>query len=166
MSKRFNIKNFWKPVSFNQFGDTALNLRSSLERINPNISSRLLLTIDKCDYDGWGSLTIITPETDLARKRRRECALEDLNEDLWNMSHKVGLYIKNPAIETPYMVSLSVEERDPKSMHFYAQCLDDNSQAVFDSFRKTKTFQRLGDDYLKPSGFAASHALASCMRRR
>lgn len=162
---RFSIDNFFKPVSFEQYKETAEKLEHSLLVINPKLTSTLLLTTDQLDYDTYGSLSIPIPEKQKALNRRKEYGLNKLTEKLWNESFKTGLYINENNYKNLFMVALSVEQREPKSLKFYGQCLDSESQGVFDSFRKTKPFQKLGDGYSKPSDFA-THYLLSRFRER
>ena len=159
---RFSIGNLISPISFEQYKENAQRLEDSIRRVNPNITSKLLLTTNEVDYHGYGSLTKEIPEAEEAIERREEYSLSDLNEDLWQKSFETGLYIHDDTIRESYMITLVVGEREPKSMKFYGQCLDEESQEVFNSFRKARGFQRIGDGYnSKSSPFAISHALNS-----
>ncbi len=159
--ERFSIDNFLKYVSFEQYREIAQRLEASIRIVNPNITSKLLLTTNRNDYNGAGSLTVFEPEVEEALSRREEHSLSDLNEKLWQKSFETGLYIHDNTIKEPYMITLVVGEREPKSMKFYNQCLDEKSQGVFNSFRKARWFQRISDGYSKTSPFAVSHALNS-----
>lgn len=161
--KRFSIDNRFGNVSLDQFKNTAEKLESSLKNIRPNIASELLLTTDGCDYNGYGSLTIDTPEVEGALDRRERYLLNDLDEGLWKKSFETGLYINS--IKEPYMVCLTVGAREPKKLFFYAQCLDEKSQEVFDSFKKAGLLQKIGDGFPKSSEFAVVYALASLRSR-
>ena len=158
---RFSIGNRFRNVSLNQFRSTAERLESALKNVRPEITSQLLLTTNRCDYDGYGSLTIDTPEVEEALDRRKRCQLNDLNERLWKQSFETGLYIKDDSIKEPYMVCLTTGVREPKKMFFYGQCLDKKSQEVFDNFKQTGLLQKIGDGFPKSSDFAISYALAS-----
>lgn len=157
---RFSVENRFRRVSIDQFKDTGEKLKSALERIRPELTSELLLTTDGIDYRGHGSLTILTPEVEEARNRREQYQLSDLNEELWQKSFKTGLYFKDNSIKEPYMVCLTTEDREPKKMFFYSQCLDEESQEVFDSFKRAGLLQKIGDGFPKTSNFAIAHALA------
>jgi hypothetical protein len=163
---RFSIDNRRKPVSFEQYMDVAERLDSSLKKIRPNLSSEVLLTTNGFDYHGWGSLTIINPMVEEAWNRRERYSLQDLTQELWNKSFETNLCIKDKTLENLYMVSLTNERREPKSMNFYGQDLDDKSQEVFDSFAVPKKFQKIGNGFSKSSPFAVSHAIASLGGKR
>jgi len=159
--ERFSINNFRRPVSLKQYKETAQRLEDSIREVNGNVTSKLLLTTNGADYCGPGSLTVVTPESKAARERREEFSLSDLNEDLWQRSFEAGLYLHDNTVEAPYMITLSVGRREPRSMIFYGQCLDEKSQEVFNSFRKAKWPKKVGDGYGKPSPFAIAHARSS-----
>ena len=113
------------------------------------------------DYQGPGSLTVVTPESIAAKERREEFSLSDLNEDLWKRSFETGLYLHDDISGGSYMIVLSVERREPRSMRFYCQDLDEKSQRVFNSFRVAGDSQELGDGHSMPTPFALSHAIGS-----
>jgi len=156
--ERFSVDNRLGDVSFEQYRKIAEELEGSIRGINENITSKLLLTTNRGDYYEHGSLSVVTPESEAARGRREEFNLRDLDEDLWQRSFETKLYIRDNTIETPYMISLSVEEREPKSMKFCGRGLDEESQRVFDSFRKAGWFQSIGDGSSEPSPYAAFRA--------
>jgi len=158
---RFSINNIFRDVSLDQFKNTAERLELSLRKDRPEITSELLLNTNRYDYDTYGSLTIIIPELEEALKRREKYQLSDLNEELWKKSFEIGLYIKDNSIKEPYMVCLTGGIRESKKMFFYSQCLDEKSQEVFDSFKKTGLLQKIGDGFGKSSDFAVSYASAS-----
>lgn len=148
--ERFSINNLVKPISFEQYLSTGKQLEEKLKEVNSNITSKLLLTTNKEDYN-WMKLTVDIPDVNEALQRREEYALEDLNNHLWNQAYQKELYIHDYTKDIPFMVSLTTEDRQPKSLIFYAQALDDASYEVFKSFKKTKGLQRLGDGYGTPS---------------
>ncbi len=159
---RFSIDNRFSNVSLGQFRKTAHNLDSSLKIIRPKIESGLLLTTNWEDYNGFGSLTVLTPEVEEALARREKFQLVDLNGSLWTGSFKIEMFIRDNSSSEPYMICLSNEVREPKRLFFYGQCLDEQSEKVFESFRRGSLLQRVGDGYHhETSGFALSHALAS-----
>ncbi len=159
MSERFSIRNFWLPVSFQQYIETAKKLEKSIKDVNPNTTSHVLLTTDSYDYNGWGSLTQVTPEVEKALDRRRKIRLEELDENLWEQSLETGLYIHDNTTQSRYMITLTTESRAQKELIFYCQSIDKKSQVVFDSFKKTKGLQRLCNGHTKPSEFAELFAL-------
>lgn len=162
---RFSIDNRFRQVSLDQFKDTAEILESSLRNVRPEILSELLLTTNGCDYNGYGSLTIDTPETQEALDKRERYSLDDLDGDLWKKSFETGLYIKDKSVTEPYMVCLTAESREPKKLFFYAQCMDEKSQEVFDSFKQSGLLQKIGDGFPKRSDFGVGYALASLCSR-
>ena len=155
---RFSINNGFKKVSYAQFMETAERLESALKEVRPQITSKLLLTTDLVDYNGHGSLTIETPESKEASDRRESYQLNELNEELWDISCETGLYIKDNSSDDPYMVCLTVEDREPKKRFFYGQSLDEKSQKVLDSFKQADLFQTIGDGYPKSSDFAVTYS--------
>jgi len=156
---RFSINNMFGNVSLDQFKNTAERLESSLRNIRPGITSELLLTTNGNDYHRYGSLTVSIPEVTKARKRREGYQLSDLNKELWNNSFETELYIEDNSIKEPYMLCLSVGVREPKRLFFYAQCLDEKSQEVFDNFKQAGLLQKIGDGVSKNSEFASIYAL-------
>ncbi len=159
--KRFSIDNRFGNVSLDQFKNTAERLESSLRNVRPEITSELLLTTNGGDYNGYGSLTIHTPDVKEALDRRERYLLNDLDKGLWEKSFETGLYIKDNSVKKPYMVCLNARAREPKKLFFYAQCLDEKSQEVFDSFKKVGLLQKIGDGFPKSSEFAVDYALAT-----
>ncbi|MEK6952740.1 MAG: hypothetical protein AABX29_07030 [Nanoarchaeota archaeon] len=160
METRFSIDNRFRNISFDQFRNTAGRLEESLRNIHPAIISELLLTTNRQDYYGFGSLTIIIPEKEQALSRRERYPLSDLDEKLWQKSFKTDLWIKDNTLNDLYAVVLSVEEREPKSLKFYGQYIDKKSQEILEQFKKeTKFFQKIGDGFHKPSDFAIGYAL-------
>lgn len=136
--ERYGIQNRFNKVSLEQFQETALKFQEALNKVRPNIRSKLLLTTNSCDYYGAGSLTIITPETEAANKRREQFNIEDLTQDLWLNSFDREFYVTDESVSEPYMLCISNEIRDSKRLLFYGQCLDDKSQKIFSSFRKSR----------------------------
>ena len=106
----------------------------------------------------------IIPEVKEAWARRERYQLSDLNENLWERSFETQLRIVDNSVSEPYCIWLSNEEREPKKLLFYGQCLDKQSQKAFDSFKRAELFQKLGDGYPQTSPFALAHALASLSR--
>jgi len=157
--ERFSVDNVLGSVSFEQYREIAQRLEDSIRKVNPNVTSKLLLTTNGRDYHEYGSLTVVIPEVEEALSRREEHSLSDLNEDLWQRSFETELYIHDNTSGAQYMIALTVGKREPKSMKFYSQHLEEESRAVFNGFRKAGWFQRIGDGYSKPSPFAISHAL-------
>jgi len=96
---RFSIDNRFRKVSLNQYKTVAEGLESAVRNVRPAITSELLLTTDKCDYNGYGSLTIVTPASEDALARRERHQLSDLNEGLWERSFETGLYLRDNSIE-------------------------------------------------------------------
>lgn len=158
--KRFSIDNRCKDVSLRQFKDTGKELEASLKEVRPDIYSILLCTTDEEDYKGWGSHTELRPEVIEAGNRREQYQLQDLDHALWQRSFETGLYLKVPDERDTYMVTLTVEAREPKRMFFYAQQLDDPSMEVFGSFRRCTKMQDIGDGFPKASDFSAALALS------
>ena len=159
---RFSIGNLIRPISFRQYMETAERLENSIREVNPNITSKLLLTTNAEDYYGAGSLTVITPQREAAAKRREEYNLSDLNEGLWQKAFDRELYIHDNTIKEPYSLCVSNEERDPRRILFFGQCLDKKSQEVFDNFKKTKElFQIIGNGVSKTSPFMVDYARIS-----
>ncbi|MBS3070822.1 hypothetical protein J4407_00790 [Candidatus Pacearchaeota archaeon] len=146
---RFSIDNFLLPISFEQFEETASILDISMNGVNPNTTSELFLTTNKEDYEVC-SLTIFDSRVEEALNRRERHSLENFNKDLWKKSFETELIIKDNTITDPYTVFLSVRRREPRIMKFYASSLDERSQEVFDSFKKARWFQRIGNSYSKP----------------
>jgi len=145
MYSSFSIDNRFRNVSLNQFKNIAERLESSLRNVGPEITSELLLTTDGYDYNGYGSLTIDTPEVEECLNRREGWTVNDLDEGLWKKSFEIGLYIKDYSAKEPYMVCLTLEAREPKKLFFYAQCLDEKSQEVFNDFKQVGLLQKIGD---------------------
>lgn len=160
MYHRFSIFNLIQPVSLEQFAESANALNSAIKEVKPNVETELLLTTNIYDYLSHRSLTIPTPQKIAANKRREKFKLEDLNEELWRKSFERELYIRSPSENNNYMICLSQGIREPKQLFFYGQCLDEKSQEVFDSFAKTRFFQRLGDGFQKTTKYQLVHALS------
>lgn len=135
---RYGIQNRFQDVSFEQYKETALRFQEALRQVRPNISTKLLLTTDEFDYRGAGSLTIITPETEAAKSRREQHNIEDLTEGLWNSAFDREFYVNDDTVSEPYMLCVSNEVRDPRRLLFYGQCLDENSQEVFENFKELR----------------------------
>lgn len=161
LMKRFSIDNRFRRVRGNEFKGVAQRLENYLKEVRPTISSELLCTTNGEDYHGYGSLTIMHPETEKAMERREKHKLEDLDEDLWMRSYKTGLYIKDNTTKEPYMIVMSVGEREPRKLIFYGQAMDSKSEEVFDSFKKANLFQKIGDGFGKTSDFSRSYMLGS-----
>ena len=134
--ERYGIKNRFQDVSFEQYRENALRLQERIQEVRPSISSRLLLTTNGEDYDGAGSLTIITPEFETAQNRRERYNIEDLTSELWDSSFKRELIIDDDSVSEPYMINVSNEVRDPKRMIFHGQFLDEKSQDIFENFKE------------------------------
>ena len=158
--ERFSIENRFQNVSFIQFKTTAERLESALKEVRPSIQSKLLLTTNGLDYRGYGSLTILTPETEATFARREGLQLQYLNQELWARSFKTQFQVIDNSTNEPYCIWLSNEVREPKKLFFYGQCLDEKSQEVFEGFRKVGLSQRVGDGYHKTSPFAVEYALS------
>jgi len=152
--ERFSIDNLLKPVSYKQYKENAEKLESSLKDIYPDLSSKILLTTNERDYNGWGSVTAIVPEAEEAMQRRQEYSLDEFNKNLWNKSYRRELIIKDEKDENNYMITLTNETRKPKSLDFYGQQLDENSKQILQDFKKTNLLQKLGDGYPKTSNFS------------
>ena len=159
--ERFSIDNWFSNVSLDQFRGTAHKLESAIRNIRPTIQSELLLTTNRDDYYGSGSLTVSIPKVDEAKARREKFQLTDLNENLWTRSFETELYILDNSVSEPYMICLSNGTREPKRLFFYRQCLDEASQKVFEGFRRTSILQKLGDGHSKTSNFDRAYALSN-----
>ena len=155
---RFSIDNRFTNVSLIQFKRTAQKLESDLRKVRPTIQSELLLTTSREDYNGYGSLTVDTPEVEEALARREKFQLSDLNEELWRRAFKIQMGIIDDSAKKPYCVFISVEDREPKRLFFYGQCLDGKSQKVFEGFKGVGGLQRLGDGFPKTSEFASGYS--------
>jgi len=139
MGERFSIENYYKNISFEQYKKTAEKLESSIRKVNPNITSSVLLTTNRDDYNGWGSMTMDIPEIfkdDIEKKK--ECNLKDLSN----------------------------EERNKNSMYFLGTGLNNKEQMVFDSFKKTGLFQKLGNGHPKSSDFSVGYSSANLMQKK
>lgn len=159
--KRFSIDNKYRAVRGQEFKQIAQRLESSLKEVRPAISSKLVCTTNRKDYQGYGSLTIMHPETEKALERREEHKLENLDSNLWKRNFETELYIRDETVEDPYMIVLSVGAREPKSLMFYGQSMDSESEKVFESFNKAGWFQKIGDGFGKTSDFSKNYMLGS-----
>jgi len=167
MGERFSIENYYKNISFEQYKKTAEKLESSIRKVNPNITSSVLLTTNRDDYNGWGSMTMDIPEIfkdDIEKKK--ECNLKDLTKNLWEKSLEVELWIKDKTSSSTYFIVLSNEERNKNSMYFLGTGLNNKEQMVFDSFKKTGLFQKLGNGHPKSSDFSVGYSSANLMQKK
>lgn len=146
-------KRFYSRISFAEFTQTAGSLAAMTKEARPDASVEILTTEDFHTYQ-YSQVTFEADEVTEALKGRKSYPLEDFVNDVWSRSMSVQLTIKDESDERPFMICLSLDKDEPKSMKFYGQAVEQRLVVLIrETFSIPSFFYKVGDGYSKPSAF-------------
>ena len=153
-SIRFSIDNLFTRVSLTQFMGLATKLDEAMHEANPNIATTVLVTTVAEDYHTWGSVTVPHPQASEAAARRERYELSEVDESVWERAYKTSVIIDDDTRKDAYLILMSTELRQPRSIMFYGHGLDEISYQKLESLKEeTGLLQTIGRGFPPTSSF-------------
>jgi hypothetical protein len=89
-----------------------------------------------------------------ALKGLKSYLLEEFTDDVWSRSMNVQLKFTDEVDSKLFMICLSLDKDESRSMKFYGQAVEQELvDRIHDSFSIPSLLYKVGDGYSKPSAF-------------
>ncbi len=146
-------KRFYSRISFEEFSQAATMLAAMANKARSSAKVEILTTEDTHTHL-YSQVTFMADEVTEALKGRKSYSFEEFTDDVWSRSMSAQLTIKDEADLKPFMICLSFDKDEPRSMKFYGQAVEQELiDLIHDTFSSPSLFYKVGDGYSKPSAF-------------
>jgi len=146
-------KRFYSRISFEEFFQVATTLVAMVKKARSSAIVEILTTEDTHTHL-YSQVTFMADEVTEALKGRKSYSLEEFTNEVYSRSMSVQLTLKDEADSKPFMICLSLDKDESRSMKFYGQAVEQELvNLIHDSFSSPSFFYKVGDGYSKPSAF-------------
>ena len=160
MSKRensfkFSHDKYFRAVTFDEFRETVKDIDGIVRSNNKRIES-VILTCEDFETYQYSTVTFISDEIGEVLKRRKEYLIDEFNQEVWDKSYRVSVWMGDQGESPSFAVRLTVDRTaDAKRLIFSGYSLDDNTHdRITEKYRRFGGFSyRLGNGMGKISDF-------------